>query len=435
MKKILFFLLIGWYSLSVFYFNDSIADSGKSDNSEATSAKITRLSHSLSKSFQQRIKAGQIILNQIEKEFIQKSDRSKLLYSSPTNLNADFSDELFAGRFNPVIRSYINSNLKTKVTESQFNSNDLVVGQSDPYEVRTITGNFFLDGNIWIINHGTLNIEKANFTIKGNISVADSGSLYIYGGEFTVQSMFVYQYNIFVQGDALLEIDSVEFDFNNKSWNAAFVERSRVRISNSNFRTVITSFVAHKAAVQVQHANPFEFVVADSARITFSHSGPHIVWFYFPESSHVDMSFPDGEFIPQFELSPTTPGVEGIAFTVTMDSTSDILWGMFPLPGSDLTVRDSYLRTTGLFFLGNDADTLSGIVNNSYYSDYTLPLTDRHYHLINTIVKTWNIYSGDQVQLTLDDNILGELLTYGYSATMVQNCLFDGSGGYVSAHA
>ncbi|MDZ7721884.1 MAG: hypothetical protein U5R06_03410 [candidate division KSB1 bacterium] len=46
---------------------------------------------------------------------------------------------------------------------------DWVIGETDPNETVNVSGNYYLDGNLIIVNNGVLNVTDANFRIKGDI--------------------------------------------------------------------------------------------------------------------------------------------------------------------------------------------------------------------------------------------------------------------------
>jgi hypothetical protein len=112
-----------------------------------------------------------------------------------------------------------------------------------------------------------------------------------------------------------------------------------------------------------------------------------------------------------------------------------VLWGCFPLPGSNVTFTDSRLRSTGLIIPGSDSITFNGLVNNQHYADYTLPLADRSFRLINTDLTTWNLYPGGNTDLVLNSCVFGEILAQDSSRATVQNSICDGSGGYIGSEA
>jgi len=77
------------------------------------------------------------------------------------------------------------------------------------------------------------------------------------------------------------------------------------------------------------------------------------------------------------------------------------------------------------------------VIINDYdlfkYPDYTLPLSDRTYRLVNTDHMTWNLYPQDSTRFVLETSIFGEMLGYGFPRITVSNSICDGSGGYIGS--
>lgn len=308
---------------------------------------------------------------------------------------------------------------------------DLIIGLEDPYEEVTITGDFFLDGNIYLINHGILNLIDANFTLRGDIIVVDSTQFHVERSDLNILAEYLYQYIIIGLDNSTITFDSTEISVNGLSWNATFSDNSYLSINDTYFYDGITASLGGNAEVDILRSNPFEWVIFENAIMTVSQSGPHIFWFEFPDTSQADFSFPDGEYVTNFTISVDDDNIDGIGYNVSIDSTSDVWWGLILQAGSDVTIRDSFLRTTGIMAMEGDSLAITGIVNDQYYTDFTAPLSDRNFHLINTSLGSWNVYPWGVGKLLLDQTIIGELGSYGNTETQVQYSIVDGSGGYV----
>ena len=123
-------------------------------------------------------------------------------------------------------------------------------------------------------------------------------------------------------------------------------------------------------------------------------------------------------------------GISGIGYQVSADSCHNVMWALMPVNGSDVTISNSNLRLIGCWFERGDVASVSGIFNNSNYSNYTAPLADRNLHLINTNVQTWSFYVFDSSQVDIDSCQLGEVGTQQSAFVHANNLLLDGSGGY-----
>jgi hypothetical protein len=72
-------------------------------------------------------------------------------------------------------------------------------------------------------------------------------------------------------------------------------------------------------------------------------------------------------------------------------------------------------------------------VNNQQHADYTLPLADRQFRLVNAYLGTWNLYPVDSSRFVLESSVFGEMLAMGALKAVIQNSICDGTGGYIGA--
>ena len=315
---------------------------------------------------------------------------------------------------------------------------DIVVGLTDTLETRVISGSYTHSGNVIVVNRGTLILDHADFRLRGNVYVYNSGTLRIQGGTFTVLQQFAYEFTSGVMGAGTIQLDSALADFNGWSWSMLVGDSSRLRVTNSSLRRGFATIVpVSRGDVEYRDADfSSEFVIFDSCRVALTNCDSVLPWLHFPAGSSADLVLAEPDTtIRHWQLDSATPGVSGIHYSLTLDTVQHVLWGCFPLPGSNVTFRDSKLRTTGLIITGSDSVELNGLTNNQHYSDYTLPLSDRTYRLVNTDLTTWNLYPGDSLTLVLNSCVFGELLAQGSCRATIQSSICDGSGGYIGSES
>ena len=317
-----------------------------------------------------------------------------------------------------------------------FDDSDIVVGYPDSNETRIISGPYTHAGDIIVLNHGTLVLDHAEFTLRGNIHVYNAGALRVSGGRLLIAQQFAYEYGSEVTDSGRIELDSASADFNGASSSIYVGGSAQLLVTNSTLRNGFATVVPVVRAQVTYSRSDFssEFVNFDSCRVALANCDTTLLWLHFPQSSTADLALPAPDTtILHWELNDSTPGTSGIGYSLTLDTIASVLWGCFPMPGSDVTFRDSRLRTTGLIIPGGDSITFSGLLNNQHHADYTLPLADRTYRLINTDLATWNLYPSDSVRLVLNSCVFGELLTAGRARADMQSSICDGSGGYIGS--
>lgn len=316
----------------------------------------------------------------------------------------------------------------------EYNRDDIIIGD-EPAETLNITGYFYNNGNIIVINDGVLNIKNADFNLDGNIIVINQGKATADSSTLNFIQHYIYHHVIGTMDSASFSIRNSETSFNGYPFGINIQGIAQFIIQNVVNHDWTTAGVWGNATVSLDNVGiTGEWLFADDCYAQFKHVDNFLTWYFFPDSSVVDLTFPDEDTVCGFYIDSTLSNVSGIGYHVEIDSSTDCMWAAIPLKGSDVTIRDSDLRVTGIMFEGVDTFTVSGLVNGLFYPDYILPVPDRIYHLINTSVQTWNLYPDDTANVELSSSIFGELCGFGNSYTFIQNTFCDGSGGHIEAN-
>lgn len=311
---------------------------------------------------------------------------------------------------------------------------DLVIGDT-PAETLNVTGYFYNQGNIIIINDGVLEVKNADFNLDGDILIANHGKAIFDSSDVNIVQHYIYQHILFVSDSAYCSITNSETSFSGYQLSVSIAFDGEFNMQNVTNQDWITAGVQHTASVTLRDVDGYtgEWLFLDDCYAQFKHVDYLLTWYFFPDSSIVDFDFPEDDTLYGFYLDSTLANVSGVGYHVEIDSSTDCMWAIIPLRGSDVIIRDSDLRVTGLMFHGADTFAISGLVNGLDYSDWVLPISDRNYHLINTGVQTWNLYPDDTTNITLSSSIFGELCGFTDSYTTIQNAFCDGTGGHIEA--
>jgi len=332
----------------------------------------------------------------------------------------------------------------------------LVVGYTDPDEIIIFTTDTIFEGDVYIVNNGRLEIsDSASFTINGNLYMANSGELDAENCELTIRgniwlvnkallvvdsclfSMpmeYRYQYQLLCIDTAEVAVINSEVSFTNGILGGYFNNYSKLSFINDNFQQTVTISMRGHSDLDINNTtNSWEYLIADSATVNIKNSQNFILWFYFHNNTVSEFGFPQGNYVHHFEMNNTVAGLQDIMYDVTIDSTANIKWGIFPEQGSDVTINNSSLRTCGLIFEDGQNDTLDGFINEQFYSNETFVLSDRTLHLNNTEIQTFNFYSFFDAVIVIQNSVFGEVLSFESGTAKVHNSVCDGSGGYIGA--
>ncbi len=341
--------------------------------------------------------------------------------------------ESYSSTYHGDSRGFSPSLLKPRPIELDFLRDDIVVGDT-PAETLSISGYFYNEGDIIIINDGVLIVHNADFNLAGNIIMVNQAKAVIDSSILNFIQAYIYHRIIYVTDTADLSISNSTTSFSGFPFGISVAGTGTLTFDEVVNEDWITAGVAHNASVFLDNVGiTGEWLFADDCYAEFKHVDELLTWYFCEDNSVVDISFPDGDTVYGFYFDSTLSNISGIGYHAEIDSSTDCMWATIPLRGCDLTVQDSDLRVTGLMFEGIDTFTISGLVNGLFYNDYTLPVPDRNYHLINTSVQTWNLYPDDTSYVDLSSSIFGELCGFGNSYTLIQNAFCDGTGGHIEA--
>lgn len=316
-------------------------------------------------------------------------------------------------------------------SNSQLQAIDTLVVGLVPNDTLTITGNWTHNGPIWVLGTGVL--------IFKNATVIDTGDVYVFGnGKWIADSSsFFFPQNYFYERSFLV-LQNAYAHFGNCSMNYSGLSHTLVAANNAiiDWENVhqndwTTCGLYGSPTININHCNiSGEYVITDTATLNLDHADTIILWHQFPPPSVINFSFPNANPVYNYAFNNTIPGVSGVNYSVNADSCNFVSWAIMPVNGSDVTISNSNLRLIGAWFMNGDTTATQGIINNSSYSNYTAPLTDRNLQLVNTTVQTWSFYLFDSSLVIIDSCQLGEIGTQHRSNVYAENLVLDGSGGY-----
>ena len=328
------------------------------------------------------------------------------------------------------IQSFNKQNINIEVQ-----SGDLIIGDDDPNETVIIDSSFFLNGNLQIINNGRLILDNAIFQINGDIEISGTGELVATGGSFEVIQTFTYEHNVVIFESGLFKLDSVQFSSSGQSWGVTTTNNGEYILKNSVITDgFITMGLFEQSSAQITgNQLPGEFLCFGENNLIFANNDWLLFWLVLPDSSVIDLTLPDDSLLIGWQFDENQPGVNGIAYSVTIDSCTNVNWGLISQSGSDATFHSTNFRVSGLMFNDPDSIVVQNITNGSHYSDVIIDVPDRNLHLIDTDVQTWNFYPFRNAKVTVQNCIFGEMITADSADAFIDNSVCDGSGGHLEA--
>lgn len=334
---------------------------------------------------------------------------------------------------------------------------DHIIGDDALDETWIIYGDTVLNGDLILFNQGQLILEEgSSLTLNGQlVSVDDSeifanqatisvaGHYYALGHsmmqidscQLTFPMDYRYQYGIFAMDTASVSIRDTDLDFANGLLEGSVIGSASLNFQRSYFSPSVTISAMGESELNVEHCiNAWEFLLTDSCTASFSHSESLILWFYFPENVTASYTFPAGVWVEDMDFNETIPGLEEIPYSVSIDSCTNVNWGMFPMAGSNVTISNSDMRTCGWIFNDGGEHTVSGMMNEQFYASESFNPGDRQLNFVNSRVRTWNFYAMNASTLTIDGCFYGEALAMEDGTVNAFGGICDGSGGYLGTN-
>ncbi|MDD3688359.1 MAG: hypothetical protein PHE56_16565, partial [Bacteroidales bacterium] len=297
------------------------------------------------------------------------------------------------------------------------------------------TGDYSYDGTIAVLGDGKLVFENCEALINGDLVVyGDDAKVWIINSTMHFPQSFIYQRALIAAGNAEVNITNSTLDYYGLSHDLVVTGDAVINWTDVTNVGFTTCGLSANATVNIDGTNQAgEYVMTNSSNLNFNNATTILLWHHVPDTASLSYTFEDGAAISSTNFNSSSPGVSGIYYSYNLENCNDVMWGLMPEAGSELTISDSQIRTIGVWFKDLPDYQVSGLVNNSNYSDFTAPLSSHNIRLINSFVKTWSLYMFDNTEGNASNCILGEIGTMADGICTAENCLIDGSGGYLFA--
>jgi len=325
---------------------------------------------------------------------------------------------------------------KQKITNQLIpkNGDTLYIGET-PNDSVVITGSWSHNGPILIIGDGKLIFNNAQATILGDIWVwGDHAKLISNNSTLYIPQQYFYQRSLIAAGKGQFIFNHTTLDFSGLSHNFVATDSAQFILKNVNKNGFTTNGLSKNATINIDTTNlAGEFICTDQINLTCKHANTILLWHHIPYGASLSHSFPSPDTVIAYHFSSITPGVDDIHYSINIDTCTDVMWALMPASGSSIIISNSTIRAIGIWFENSENINVSGFTNNSFYSDFTPIMSDKYIRLLNCNVKTWNLYTFKQSEITLSGSIVGEIGSMGTSKITCQNSMIDGSGGYTWA--
>ena len=318
----------------------------------------------------------------------------------------------------------------------EFNQNNLlsidtlIVGDV-PNDTVVISGAWNHTGPIWVFNDGVLIFQNATVIDTGDVYIFGNGKLFADSSSLTFPQQYFYERSLLAVQNGYVHLQDCSLNYSGMSHNLVLGDSAVVEINDLHQNDWTTCGLFGSPSLNINGCNlGGEYILYGNSNAVFNQVDTLILWHHFPDTAVINFSFPAGDTVYNYNFNNSIAGVNGVAYNVQADSCHSVMWAMMPVNGSDVTISNSVIRAIGAWFQNGDSVNVSGLFDNSSYTNFSAPLTDRNLNLINCDVQTWSLYVFDSSQIIIDSCQLGEVGCQQKASVISSQFLLDGSGGY-----
>jgi len=329
----------------------------------------------------------------------------------------------------------VSMEIDTLYSDTLEHTGDYNIGTGDTLH---LTNTFFhLDGELYVSGSGIIILENSALSIAGNVYLSGNAVFRDSLALIRFRSDYLYQYTFNISGNACYNGVSSVWHFENWIGNLTVLGDGSYEATDIQYiGGPTTTLLGNSRVVLNRCQNATEFVIlGDSVSLELHNCENILVWLGLPDGAVGTLSPPGGmnyKLCEYFEMSPVSGTVDGIPYTVIVDS-STMWWGTIPSAGCSVTVESCTLRTTGVFMDEPRVYNVSGIADSSFYDSFELGLPDRFFGLNDVYMVTWNLYGNGTATININDCIFGECLAMGNCEVSISNSICDGTSGWLGS--
>jgi hypothetical protein len=311
------------------------------------------------------------------------------------------------------------------------NGDTLWVGIAPYPDSLVITGTQTYSWPIIVINRALLRFKNAHATIHGDLIAFGQGKIIADHSTLVFPQQYFYQRNIILVQNASFLAQSDTLNYGGYVHNMTLMDSASLNFTNVYQTDWMTTGVSRNAQVAMHGTNiAGEFIITDHAKLNFVKCTQLLLWHVFPDTALINWSFPPGAVVNGYAFDKNKAGVKGIEYAISADSCYQVMWGLMPADGSNITISNSVIRAIGLWFEKNNSVSVSGLVDGTHYPNFLAPVSDRTLKLINDSVITWSLYPMHKSKIKVSNSTVGEIGAFGTSQVNGNLYSVDGTGGY-----
>lgn len=351
------------------------------------------------------------------------------------------------------------SPLPAETTETQ-SSGVLVVGNNEILEIGA-DEEFYHTGPLIVIGNGQVQVAGGSLFLNGHLSISDDGQVVVNGGFFHLDGKdthivltqrgslaivngatlhfiqeYVHQHAINAHDESNVFLFEANVDSDGSAETIELTENAAYTAIATEFEDWTTWYMWNDSRLTLNGVEiGGDIVFYDRPTIDVKNSIGVMPWMYFPAGAVGELTLPDTRDCKATSVKIDNSVVEGIDWSLSIENSYCVALGINPYPGSDITIRDTYLSMAMIRLTGDGFYHIPGeFVNNQYHADHTFTsIPDRRLRLINSTVQWWKVDAHENARVIASDMAFSEMMVVDNARMWITNSICEGQTIHLGA--
>ncbi len=307
-------------------------------------------------------------------------------------------------------------------------------------QVQVTGGSLFLNGHLSINDEALVTVNGGSFHLDGkdtHIVLTQQAALAIVNGatlHFIQQ--YVHQHAINAHDDSNVFLYQAEVDSDGSAETVELTENATYTAISTNFKDWTTWYMWNESRLLLNGVqNAGDIVFYDNPTIDVKNTTGIMPWMYFPDGAVGELILPDTRDCAPTSVKIDSSVVAGIGWSLSIENSYCVALGINPYPGSDITIRDSYLWMAMIRLTGDRFYYVPGeFKNRQYHADHIFgSIPDRNLRLINSTVQWWKVDAAEDAQVIANDIVFAEMMVTDNARMWIANSTCEGQTIHLGA--
>jgi hypothetical protein len=345
-------------------------------------------------------------------------------------------------------------------TTEIHSSGVLVVGDNEVLEIDA-DEEFYHTGPLIVTGNGQVQVAGGSLSLNGHLSISDDAQVLINGGFFHLDgndthivltqrgSMaivngatlhfiqeYVHQHAINAHDDSNVFLFQALVDSDGSAETVELTEKATYTAISTKFEDWTTWYMWNESNLILNGVEKAgDIVFYDNPTIDIKNTTGVMPWMHFPAGSAGDLTLPDTRDCQATSVNINNSVVEGIDWSLSIVNSYCVALGINPYPGSDITIRDTYLSMAMIRLTGDSVYHIPGeFVNDQYHADHTFTsIPDRQLRLINSTVQWWKVDAHENARVIASDIAFSEMMVIDNARMWITNSTCEGQTIHLGA--